>query len=1273
MNTVKRNMLKLGQMIFPGLAFLLGLAQQAAAVPAFVLEPLIAQQGETATVNLLLVNGAEPYAGVNAKIELPAGVTLTDISAGEAAANFTVDHHMADDGSGAAVLAYSPTDTITASQGILLSLNIQVGANTPLGEHAISFVDMNANPLLNAKHALANKDGTISVVHTVQNAGLWVISAASDHDRDGIPDIDDPDDDNDSTTDTDELAAGTDPYGPVPFFTISPGVDPFTVSLDASNSQKPESIVNYAWSASDGQSATGQTAVFTFSQPGTSYTVTLTITDRDGHTLAMQSQAAFPAAEFTRSPSAGTPPLTVTLNASGSSDADGNIVSYQWTSSDGQTIADGQTASLTYQTDGTYTITLTVTDNDGLSNSTQHSVIVSSCAFALSSETGSAPLEVTLEASVVGTLNENYSWTSSDGQIAAGSTAVMTFSTPGDHTVTLAVTGDNGFTCSSQHPIHVGNCSVSSFTVSQSDSMPVNVVLDASAAAIPAGNITGYTWTSSDGQTVAGATGSMIFHTPGTYPVTLEVTADNGSKCSGERSVVVDPSKADFTLASVTAPAPWIPTFNKDVEAWIISYERPSADSRIEESDQPDIVPAVLTLVLEAVVPTDTVAANYAWSINTSDQTAAGTRAELNISEPVTPHVITLESTDSNGVRIGIQHSVLVRTPPEARFIASPDAGAASLTVDLDASGSSDTDGEIVRYLWMGSDGQTVEGVTAAMTFDASGSYTITLEVTDNDGLKDSVQQLIDENVPPAARFTVSPDTGWAPLEVSLDAFASYDPDGTIISYDWETVDGQTAVGQTAKMTFNAPGTYVVTLTVTDDGGLTGTEQYSVPVPSSGSCASGGTEPVALLTASPIAGPAPLTVNLDAFGSHGSGDIVRYRWAGSDGQTAEGQTTAMTFNTHGFYDITLEVTDNCTLKHSAQQSINAKALPVARFTPPPDGSAPLTVSLNASDLLEPSHDPDGEIVGYRWESSDGQNVDGETASMTFNTPGTYPITLTVTDNDGYENSVQHSVVVTEPLGDPLIHFGGATQIGAGQALYTGFTISDGEPLKVLIRTVGFDDLNPKFTLFRFENGQLTLSDSNMDWLDDDRAVDVSVQGPPPLNLRMRANDAALVRDLTPGNYIVMAESERDAPDAEDDMPAGIGLISGEPDDNSRFSHFGDAAQIEPARELYTGFTISGDAPLEVLVRAIGFDGLNPMLTLFRFENGELNLVGSNGDWLNDERVAGVFVQGSPPLALRMGAQDAALLRKLAPGDYIAVAGSEGEPGGLGFISVEVAR
>jgi Zn-dependent metalloprotease len=87
------------------------------------------------------------------------------------------------------------------------------------------------------------------------------------------------------------------------------------------------------------------------------------------------------------------------------------------------------------------------------------------------------------------------------------------------------------------------------------------------------------------------------------------------------------------------------------------------------------------------------------------------------------------------------------------------------------------------------------------------------------------------DNTPPTASFTFS----CTDLVCDFDASGSSDSDGSIVTYDWVFGDSMSASGKTAQHSYAAADSYTVTLTVTDDGGKTATDQQTVTVSSGGS------------------------------------------------------------------------------------------------------------------------------------------------------------------------------------------------------------------------------------------------------------------------------------------------------------------------------------------------------------------------------------------------------------------------------------------------------
>jgi len=355
---------------------------------------------------------------------------------------------------------------------------------------------------------------------------------------------------------------------------------------------------------------------------------------------------------------------------------------------------------------------------------------------------------------------------------------------------------------------------------------------------------------------------------------------------------------------------------------------------------------------------------------------------------------------------------------PVAIMSVDPTFGIAPLTVTANGNNSSDPDGYISSYKWTVSDGQNASSSQASFVFNQGGLYNISLEVTDNDELTSTtVQQIVDVNTRPTAKLSTNPTEGKSPLTVTLNGSQSFDSDDdAIVRYAWTASDGQTKVGQTAKMTFVEPGTYTISLVVTDDknDNSSNTANQIVTVSKKQEV-----RPIARLVALPMVGEAPLMVRLEGGESYDpDGNVVSYEWIASDGQRADQQQAEMTFNTQGDYKITLIVTDDDGLQSTeAWRTIKVNkgggTPPVAIFEElPASGQAPLTMDLNASE----SYDPDGKIVSYEWTASNGQTTltdSGSNASLNFEQIGNYTVMLTVTDDEGLKDTANQTITITE--------------------------------------------------------------------------------------------------------------------------------------------------------------------------------------------------------------------------------------------------------------------
>ena len=160
--------------------------------------------------------------------------------------------------------------------------------------------------------------------------------------------------------------------------------------------------------------------------------------------------------------------------------------------------------------------------------------------------------------------------------------------------------------------------------------------------------------------------------------------------------------------------------------------------------------------------------------------------------------------------------AVLPNVAPSAAFTWS----CTGISCTFDGTGSADSDGAVQSYEWTFGDGDEAGSATPQKDFLATGTYDVTLTVTDDGGLSNSVTHqvsVIKPNVPPTAAFTTTCEY----LDCDFDGTTSSDSDGTVDDYAWDFGDGETGTGSTPNHVYENPGTYTTTLVVTDNEAAT--------------------------------------------------------------------------------------------------------------------------------------------------------------------------------------------------------------------------------------------------------------------------------------------------------------------------------------------------------------------------------------------------------------------------------------------------------------------
>ena len=341
-------------------------------------------------------------------------------------------------------------------------------------------------------------------------------------------------------------------------------------------------------------------------------------------------------------------------------------------------------------------------------------------------------------------------------------------------------------------------------------------------------------------------------------------------------------------------------------------------------------------------------------------------------------------------------------------FVISPSSPNVLESVTFDASDPT-LDGKLVGYLWDFGDGSTGSGRNTSHQYRSAGVFSVTLTVTDTGGNKGSRSKslTVGAGSGPTASFVFSPSSPGIGEVVVFDASQSIAPaPRRIVSYEWQFGTGRSATGMIVSKSYDTPGDYNVTLTVTDDAGNVAVATSTVTV---GTSSPGGL--TAAFTFSPTSPAANVAVNFNASSSTGSANITSYKWDFGDGHTTTTASAAVahTYTANGAFVVTLTVKDANGLTATTNETVTVGAGATASFTSSPPSPTAGVVSFHASASTASSG---ATIVNYVWSFGDGNAIATASATLSHTyAAGTYTVKLTVTDSNGSSASSTQTLIV----------------------------------------------------------------------------------------------------------------------------------------------------------------------------------------------------------------------------------------------------------------------
>ncbi len=480
-----------------------------------------------------------------------------------------------------------------------------------------------------------------------------------------------------------------------------------------------------------------------------------------------------PVADFSGDPTSGTAPLTAYFTDLSS----GSPTSWYWTFGDGGSSSQ-QNPNYTYNSAGTYTVTLTATNSVGSDGETKSGYItVNPCvaptaSFTAAPTSGYAPLAVSFTDQSTGSPT-SWSWDFGDGGSSSQQNPSYTYTSTGTYTVTL--TASNG--CGSDDLVRSGYIAVTD----DPGGTWVTITYDDFE-----GGMGSYT----DGG------GDMVLYTSGTYAHQGNNAADIQDN-SGVASSFYHTASYNVSGYSELEVEFWfyaVSMDNTSEDFWVQYYDGSTWRTVATYARTTDFNNNTFYNKVVAI-PAGTY--NYATNAKIRFMCDASGNADD----------VYIDEIEFRGRTAG-------PVVPVAAFEGEPTSGIVPLTVTF----TDQSTGSPTSWSWTFGDGGSSSQQNPEYTYNSAGTYTVALMVANAEGSDTETKTgyITVSPIPaPVAAFEASPTSGVVPLTVTFTDQST----GDIDSWSWNFGDGGGSSDQNPSHQYTAVGDYTVTLTVTGPGG----------------------------------------------------------------------------------------------------------------------------------------------------------------------------------------------------------------------------------------------------------------------------------------------------------------------------------------------------------------------------------------------------------------------------------------------------------------------
>lgn len=647
----------------------------------------------------------------------------------------------------------------------------------------------------------------------------------------------------------------------------------------------------------------------------------------------------------------------------------------------------------------------------------------------------------------------SYAWTKVAGGTCAmanadKSTLSVTGMSAGNYRFKLTVKDDAGATASDEAEVTVSTVSsganiapVANAGADRTVGLPLTSLALNGSATDSDGTVMYWEWTKVSGGLltlldIGKPTLLLSALLPGTYTFRLKVTDDKGAVGTDDVTITIDP------LSTINTP----PVANAGVDKTItlptntttLPGSGTDANGTITRYAWTKVSGGVVALT-NATTPTlgliGVVAGTYTFRLTVTDNSGATASDDVVLT-------VNAASTGTGG------NAAPVAKAGNDKIITLP---ANALTI---AGSGTDADGTVMYWEWTKVSGgaATLANIgtpTLSVSGLVAGTYTFRLKITDNSGAVGSDDVVITVNAGSASNVAPVANAG-ADKTITLPTSSltitgsGTDADGTIAYYAWAKISGGAvtlANAGTAALSLSGlvAGAYTFRLTVTDDSGMTGTDDVIVTVKAA---STGNAAPVANAGTDKTLTLPTNALTIAGSGTDTDGTVMYWEWTKISGGAATlanvGASTLSVSNlAAGTYTFRLKITDNSGAVASDDVTVTVNAGAAAQ--PPAGNTAPvanagvdqtITLPTTSTILYGGGTDADGTVMYWEWTKVSGgaatlTNAGAATLNLSGLAAGTYTFRLKITDNSGTMATDDVTVTVKSNVNLAPVANGGA--------------------------------------------------------------------------------------------------------------------------------------------------------------------------------------------------------------------------------------------------------